>query len=413
MIAPSNINPPKNWQDFEMLCLRLWGEIWNIPDEIEFNSDNAQGQDGVDIYGAVDAGRQYNGIQCKNKKLNVIDGSPNRITISDIKAEIDKARSFKPSLSKLVIATSLPKDKKVEEFVRLQSVENVNNGQFAVQICFWEYFERKLPEYPRVYDWYLKNENRQLLRSASVFFSGGETEILYRPKFQWNLDQYILRPEERPYDFNKVGEYYENWLKAAHVEHLVFLENQRQLASLGKNYPTLSKFYWYQIFQFRLCIRNSGQSAIEYFKLELDFIGDHEGVEGKSRSGTAAFEIPTDIHEYSNTINSLYVKPSEKILVPGDSYTTGYIYLKPPWAKKGNVTIYWKLLSKDFQDSGKLAIKINPLYHQVTNTFYVETIEEVREEYRFSLIERPGGQNCIDNSIKYSDNESDYNFVEL
>src|SRR5690606_20025718 len=114
MISSNNIHPPKNWQDFEMLCLKLWGEIWNIPDEIDFNSDNSQGQDGVDIYGPVEGGLKYNGIQCKNKKLNLIDGSSNRLTISDIQAEIEKAKGFMPALNKLIIATSLPKDGKIE-----------------------------------------------------------------------------------------------------------------------------------------------------------------------------------------------------------------------------------------------------------------------------------------------------------
>lgn len=67
MKSPFNIHPPKNWQDFETLCLKLWGEIWNIPHEIDFNSDNAQGQHGVDIYGPVNGGKDYYGIQCKNK----------------------------------------------------------------------------------------------------------------------------------------------------------------------------------------------------------------------------------------------------------------------------------------------------------------------------------------------------------
>ncbi|MDP9959307.1 hypothetical protein J2T04_001186 [Chryseobacterium lathyri] len=35
MKASINIHPPKNWQDFETLCLKLWGEIWNIPHEID------------------------------------------------------------------------------------------------------------------------------------------------------------------------------------------------------------------------------------------------------------------------------------------------------------------------------------------------------------------------------------------
>lgn len=145
MIAPTNIHPPKNWQDFETLCLRLWGEIWNIPDEIEYNSDNAQGQHGVDIYGPVDGGLKYNGIQCKNKKLNLIDGSPNRISITDVKAEIEKAKEFKPALNKLIIATSLPKDQKVEEFIRIQSVEQVSSGLFSTQICFWDFSNGNYP----------------------------------------------------------------------------------------------------------------------------------------------------------------------------------------------------------------------------------------------------------------------------
>lgn len=49
MIAPTNIHPPKNWQDFETIYLKLWGEIWQIPHENEFNSHHSQGRQGVDI----------------------------------------------------------------------------------------------------------------------------------------------------------------------------------------------------------------------------------------------------------------------------------------------------------------------------------------------------------------------------
>ncbi|AZI20423.1 hypothetical protein [Chryseobacterium taklimakanense] len=184
MKAPLNIHPPKNWQDFETLCLKLWGEIWNVPHEIEFNSDNSQGQNGVDIYAPFENGTKYNGIQCKNRKLNLIDGSPNRITVSDIQSEIDKALNFLPKLNKLVIATSLPKDQKVEEFVRTKSVENVEKGLFSIQICFWEFFERKIVEFPGVYNWYIKNEDFLSDRKVKVTFQGGETEITKHPKFQ-------------------------------------------------------------------------------------------------------------------------------------------------------------------------------------------------------------------------------------
>lgn len=143
MIAPSAINPPKNWQDFETLCLKLWGEIWEIPHEIEFNSDNSQGQQGVDIYGPIENGAKYNGIQCKNKRLNLIDGSPNRITINDVQSEIDKALQFQPQLNKLVIATSLPKDQKVEEYIRMKSVEHVGKNLFLYKYVFGSFLRGK------------------------------------------------------------------------------------------------------------------------------------------------------------------------------------------------------------------------------------------------------------------------------
>ena len=28
MIAPMQLQKPDNWQDFESLCKKLWGEIW-------------------------------------------------------------------------------------------------------------------------------------------------------------------------------------------------------------------------------------------------------------------------------------------------------------------------------------------------------------------------------------------------
>lgn len=28
MIAPTQLNKPSNWQDFEKLCKLLWGEMW-------------------------------------------------------------------------------------------------------------------------------------------------------------------------------------------------------------------------------------------------------------------------------------------------------------------------------------------------------------------------------------------------
>ncbi|UOE48698.1 hypothetical protein MTO98_30320 [Mucilaginibacter sp. SMC90] len=406
MIAPNNIYPPKNWQDFEMLCLKLWGELWNIPNEIDFNSDNAQGQQGVDIYGPVEGGLKYNGIQCKNKKLNLIDGSPNRITIADIQTEIDKAKEFKPALNKLIIATSLPKDQKIEEYARLQSVENVQQGLFTIQVCFWDFFERKLPEFQKVYDWYLKNENFHRVSSAEVVFSGGSTANTYQPKFQRIIDRYtfkeIKEDNRDPLTRLQSGD--------IDTDTYLNLSLSRQLSAMRQFNFHEKKYDWKQNFWFKLSIRNSGQSVIEDFKLELDFEGDFIKVGAESRSGLEAQYFSTDVHEYSNTERSLYIKPKEKIIVQGDSYTTGSIFLKPTLAVKSEVTLYWKLLARDFEDSGKLIIKIEPRYYTVLNKHDVETIGEEKEEISYGLIQRPGNFNIMGGGVYFTDKDSNYTF---
>lgn len=404
MIASNNIHPPKNWQDFEMLCLKLWGEIWNIPDEIDFNSDNAQGQHGVDIYGPIEGGLKYNGIQCKNKKLNLIDGSPNRITTADIQAEVDKAKLFKPALHKLIIATSLPKDQKVEEYIRIQSIEYLNAGLFSIQICFWDFFERKLLECQRIYDWYLKNENFHRVSSAEVVFSDGFTEKIYRPKFQKIVDRYMIKPEEEK---TNTSTSFQGNLGFATAIEIVNRENRILFA----NQLAKEKFDWHQRLWFKLRIKNSGQTVIENFKIELRFEGDFIEVGPESVSGIYAQNFRTDVHGYSDTKRSVYIKPIENVLVQGNSYTSDSIYFKPLIAVQTDVTIYWKILARDFKDNGKLSLKVEPLYNRIFNVHYVEVPEEERKETSFGLIKRPGQRNILTGNISFSDKESDYVFI--
>lgn len=402
MIAAQNIHPPKNWQDFEMLCLKLWGELWNVPDEIDFNSDNAQGQQGVDIYAPVEGGLKYHGIQCKNKKLNLIDGSPNRITTADIQIEIEKAKTFQPALAKLVIATSLGKDQQVEEYVRIQSVANVAGGLFSIQICFWDYFERKLPEHPKIYDWYLKNENFHRIGSASVAFSGGSVEVIYNPKFQKSINRYVLKPQP------EIDPYILLTQRAITNDEYLRRITDRGLMGVRQPVWTEKLHDWHQNFWFRLNIRNTGQRVIEHFKLELDFDGDFIKVGPESASGMFADRFSTDVYGYSNADNSLYIRPDKSVLVQGDNYTTSSIFLKPELAKRTEIRLFWKLLAKDFEDEGELLIKIEPLVYHVITEHFVANENEVREESNFGFIQRPKNMPSFDGRSWFTDDDSKY-----
>jgi hypothetical protein len=397
-----------NWQDFETLCLKLWGEIWQIPHEIEFNSDNAQGQQGVDIYGPVNNGMQYYGVQCKNKKLNLIDGSPNRLTIKDVQTEIDKAIHFKPALNKLIIATSLPKDQKVEEYVRVKSLEQVQNGLFTIQICFWEFFERKIPEFQYIYDWYLKNENFLRTKSMSIVFSGGKTEEVFYPKFQKNILRYTMQ-KELPEQVADVYQMLGNPLfKISDFQKSMDSYNKQRWNNLEFKLPEIE---WEQYCWFSLYFKNTGQAVIEDFKIKLNFEGDFIAVGAESGHPVLRPGFKTNVKEYSDTYKALYIKPFEPTLVQGDGFSSGSIYLKPAMECMAEIKLHWKLIARDFEDSGTIIIKTQPKYHTVIKKQYVNSKDEERDEQVISLVKRKGSYSMLPGQGQnYMDKESDYKF---
>ena len=103
MIAPTQIKKPEHWQDFEKLCKKLWGEIWDCPNTIKRNGRSGQKQNGVDVYGIPKGETQYYGIQCKGKD----EYTNSTLTYKEIDEEIQKAESFKPKLKCFIFATTL------------------------------------------------------------------------------------------------------------------------------------------------------------------------------------------------------------------------------------------------------------------------------------------------------------------
>ena len=84
MIASSQLKKPENWQDFEKLCKKLWGEIWGCSDTIQRNGRLGQSQNGVDVYGLPKDEKAYYGIQCKGKD----DYTNSQLTKEEIKPKI-------------------------------------------------------------------------------------------------------------------------------------------------------------------------------------------------------------------------------------------------------------------------------------------------------------------------------------
>ena len=112
-LSNSQIPTPGNWQDFETLCSDLWREIWKDPNT-QKNGRQGQPQHGVDVYGRPNQRNLWAGVQCKGK-----DNLTNKtLTETEVKAEVQKAKFFEPKLSQFIIATTGPKDNKIEKLGR-------------------------------------------------------------------------------------------------------------------------------------------------------------------------------------------------------------------------------------------------------------------------------------------------------
>lgn len=124
--------PLDNWQDFESLCCDIWSNIWK--DSNTQKNGRSQSQDGVDISGRPNKGKLWSGIQCKLKHIE----AKTKLSESEVKDEIEKAKKFKPPLSELIIATTGPKDAKIEKFAREITLEHSEEHLFSVHIWSWD-----------------------------------------------------------------------------------------------------------------------------------------------------------------------------------------------------------------------------------------------------------------------------------
>src|SRR5690349_3199888 len=127
MKAKQQLRKPENWQDFENLCKKLWGEVWKCP-EIKKNGRSGQIQNGIDIYGIPFGENQYYGIQCKGKD----DYTKSTLTVKEIDREIELALNFQPPLKKMYFATTANKDVDIESYVRKKNIEHISNNLFEV-----------------------------------------------------------------------------------------------------------------------------------------------------------------------------------------------------------------------------------------------------------------------------------------
>jgi len=160
-ISSAVLPKPKDWNEFEDICLSSSKLRWENPNFTRFGRAG-QKQDGVDIYGNDNLG-QLMGVQCKN--------TLHSLTESIIDSEIVKAESFTPPLSALYIATSASSDVHLQKYAMEISRQRVANGKFGVGILFWSDIEQDLGKdqnevarfYPQFFSFQASSQNLPII----------------------------------------------------------------------------------------------------------------------------------------------------------------------------------------------------------------------------------------------------------
>lgn len=349
--------PPENWQDFEMLCKKLYGEIWRCQDTIKRNGRNGQPQNGVDIYGVKDGEKEYRGIQCKGKD-NYTDKT---LTITEIDAEIKKAKNFIPPLKAFYLATTGPKDVLIEEHVRKRDIESRTEGGFEIHLACWEDIADLLDEHRDTRNWYVRERRYREAFNVSVNGSGEDGgQATYRlvrktiksvlAKQNYHLDNSALSVfDHRP------------WLNPS------FLKADPLRQSRDVNYSWCS----IQIF-----IENTGDVVVEDWKLIVSFTEGIEQVDDCYRYSRLSkpHERPIQ-YLFADGLNLTY--KSKTNLVQKDHIAFRFDVL--PIVNSRRFTCDWQLIARDFDQSGTFYIDAQPEFEELSEETTVDRVDLVGE----------------------------------
>jgi tetratricopeptide (TPR) repeat protein len=162
------IEPPRYWEAFEDLCLDLYREIWSDP-SAQKNGRGGQAQAGTDVYGQpADGGRKWHGVQCKGKDTY----NQGEVTETELRTEVEKAKTFKPALDDWILATTAKKDAKIEEVARLISEEHAASGLFSVHVLGWEDLQSLIGKHPGVIDRHFPDQGPTNIKNLEVATQG-------------------------------------------------------------------------------------------------------------------------------------------------------------------------------------------------------------------------------------------------
>ena len=326
---------PVNWQDFESLCKKIWEGQWNCL-SIKKNGRTGQPQHGVDIYGIPDGKENYYGIQCKGKD----DYTNSQLTVEEIDIEIEKAKTFNPKLEHFIFTTTANKDYKIEEYIRKINISSKRAGLFSIDIFSWEDIVDIIEEDKAVYDWYLKGKLHKDNYDLNILFNEQTDDIVLEPQFvQINLTVIKKKP-------------------------VLSSNADKTVAGAYAKPINNAKEYYLNSVPLEIKFINTGDVALEYYKISFHFDSDNIKLENKNyRSLGINHDVDFYFHNRNFFIddNTLYYDSNSNypILVPGDGKSLS-IFVKCP-AEIFDFLIKCEFISKEYRFEKEIICHIKPI----------------------------------------------------
>ena len=356
MQAQIQIPKPANWQDFEILCMKLWDRMWDCK-EIKRNGRLGQEQHGVDIFVLKNGDSLYTGIQCKLKD----DLTHRKLTKKEIDAEVEKALFYKNELKQLIFVTTAHKDAEIEDYVRKKNLEHISRGLFEIYLYSWE----------DIVDLSIQLEDIKRY-DMSITFQEGSSQIVIQPQYVKKVTKYVLPSNKMYQDYLLAEQKSQEIVGKLHPLYLKDVASCKE--HTGKS--------WCRI---PVCIKNIGTIDIDIVKIRIDCneknvyaVSNHIPAKHEEFMSSWDSKIP-EIVTCANYDYGLLYQPPNGLIVSHDKQSFEF-YIKP----KENVEqfdISFEIIAKNgYHSTSSLAVKVMPEYHRKYNFVVVNSMDEIKED---------------------------------
>ena len=228
-------------EKFEYLCRDIYRN--NATYElVELNGRRGQTQQGVDVFAREKESGNWVGIQCKCRATG------KKLTEDDIQTEVNKAKGFNPTITKLSIYTTSDRDVKVQEIIR--NINDSDNINFIVQVKFWSDIEEELKElhnYSVYYQYYNKffADNITLGHAVSKLFN---LDLCMNGKVDSHYELMLGKIPDYKDKSHSNANYYRGTYFIVNLH-----ENRVKLFPLRCHYSDLEDVFYNKIDRYRIC----------------------------------------------------------------------------------------------------------------------------------------------------------------